>query len=122
MSKKKIGLTLEEHEALGRQLKRASAEMFKAYILVATRYPHRSRATRKAQAALWALHEMRNALDDQSIRDLRERARSFIYYGAEEQPWSVPTDAQPRRDTTVRSHVDDETESSVRKETPCERG
>lgn len=82
MTNRKNPMTLDDHVALGRELRLAHDILQRAYVEVGQRYPLSSPAYRALARAVERLSEARCELDSRLYAEHPGRAAPTVYYGA----------------------------------------
>jgi predicted transcriptional regulator len=77
----KKGLTIERHNAIGKELKTISSHLNAVFIEVANAYPLKSRQVRELEKADKALQHARNELDNRMFREHGEKSDPGTYFG-----------------------------------------
>jgi len=79
--KQKKGLTIERHEAIGKEMKIISRHLNTLFIEVANAYPLKSRQVRELEKADKAFQHARNELDNRMFKEHGEKSDVGTYYG-----------------------------------------
>ena len=81
MSRKLTGLTFEEHQQLGAELKALHNRLNEIVMQLGNAYGVASKATRRADKMQAYLHQLRSELDSQLFKECRDHANTHVYYG-----------------------------------------
>ena len=92
-------LPICQHIALGAHLQETREQLMDALGMIHDAYPKTSPTARKAESALRAVDELRNALDNASASEhpADDDWSTSIYYGADRETWERETGSILRR-------------------------
>ena len=102
---KKKGLTIERHEAIGKEMKTMSRQLNTVCIEVANAYPLKSRQVLQLGKSDKALQHARNKLDNRMFREHGEKSDPGIYYGRtikEKEQFNIDSQSSPEKGKRTR--------------------